>query len=490
MDAQTLKQIREEIGDGAVVGLLSVVIATAVGLSFSYVVIGLASAAVYGFAAVLQRLVPILLGLFNGVNLGVERTLPRLDRREQNAVITTAGTAVTIGGTAISVGFLLTIDTLVSVSALEYRHSAAVTLFIVSVLPLLLMNSIGAVFRSRKQIRLSNISSTVAIPIANVGGGVFGLIFISQDLYGIVVGTTIATVGAAIVSMILLYRYTTFRPRSPLSLPEAVRGFLKYARDASVGRIANLVQNQTPFLLMIVFLDPVDAGLFSMTMLLGRVVRFPLSGINQIFPPIATRLYDDGNLTELNELYKQTTRLLMFAVIPAAAALLLYGNKILVSFTPQYQGSTLLVSVVVFGQLAAVLIGSVGLLCHMTDLQTEVLWLLSCLNVIYVPVSLFLVVEYGLLGLCVSATAMFVSNNVSEMLLLYWKTGLFPFTVSHLKLAVLGSGIFSIVAVSQLSSPAAGLVMFVGGVAVYVSIGYRYGLKSPDRQILREILPY
>lgn len=490
MDEQTLKKIRGEIGDGALVGFVAIVFATVIGLSFSYTVIALASTAVYGFAAVLQRIVPILLGIFSGVNVGIERTLPRLDRREQNAVITLTFGFMLIGGVAVSTALIVATDTLVSISALQEQHSVAVMLFAVSVLPLFFMKTVSAVFRSRKQIRLANISSTAAIPAANVIGGVLGLIFVSSDLYGIVVGTTIATVGTALISVSLLYRYAGFRPRSPVSLLEPVTEFLTYTRDASVGRIAGLVQGQTAFLLMIVLLNPVDAGLFSMAMLLARASRFPLSSVNQIFPPIATQLYDQGNLVELNELYSQTTRLLMFAAIPVASALLLYGNEILIRFSPQYQGSAWIISILVVGQFVAVLIGSVGLLCMMTDNQTEMFWLSVCIDVVYVPVALFLAVEYGLVGLCVSVSAMLVSNNVLQLGLLYTKTGVFPFTWAHFRLAGIGGSVFSAVGLSHLVSPVVGLPAFAFGTAVYLSIGYRYGLKTPDKQILAELVEY
>lgn len=435
----TNKDFLGEIGRGAIIAFLSIILGTVLKISFSYLVIFLASPVLYGLFSILDRIYPILTRTTGGLQSALYRTIPRLEKDEQNAVITAAIILSLLISILLVLGIVFGIDILIKNTSLDKSHSLAIIIFALHIPFIILIRIISAIFKSYKRIGLANIISTISEPVSRLTGAVIGLFFVAKTLFGLWLGVMISIVFLLISSVWLLFRYTDYEVVSPLSARSVVYEFCVYSRDSSIGTLAAIAQYQGVFILMSLVLQPLEAGLFSLGVLIVGIIRWPLSAVNQIFPPIMTDLYNNNEMEELNNLYKQTTRLLLYCIIPFLSLIIIYPKTILSTFSNAYVSDFIVLQVLAIGQAVAVIIGSVGLLLVMTDHQTESMWLQIIIDIIFVPIGAFISFKYGLIGLSVMMSGLLIINNTLELLLLYIKTELFPFTLSHLK--ILGTGI-------------------------------------------------
>jgi len=188
------KNFLEEIGRGAIIAFISIIVGTVLQLSFSYLIIFLTSPVLYGLFSILSRLTPILTISVGGIESGLYRTLPRLEQDEQNAVITSAIIIYFFIAILIIFGVSMGMDILIKYTSLNTSNSIAIFVFALGIPFIVLINIVSAVFKSYKKIGLANLVSTISNPLSKLIGMFLGLLFISETLFGLLSGIFISTI--------------------------------------------------------------------------------------------------------------------------------------------------------------------------------------------------------------------------------------------------------------------------------------------------------
>jgi O-antigen/teichoic acid export membrane protein len=426
-----------EIIEKSVVGIEAFVGERALLAGFAYLVTGGLGAAAYGFVSVFVRGETISRNLVAGLGDGYSRTLPRVSTSAQQTLLS-VGSLGFVAVWAVTATLLVVFRApIVDVTLLQPRHEGVVVLFALGLLPFLLLRNLRDVFRGLRMVRPAMLVSRLFRPLTLLAGAVVVLTLTRGDslllLWG---GVTVAALGLTAVGWAVLRSTTELGLGAVRSHRQVVRKFLVYTANATGVAVLELVQRRAVFVVMALALSPVAAGAFSLSLVLGRVVRWPLSGVNGILPPIAAELYGDDRGETLQRLYVQTSRLATVTTTPVLVVGFAFAPELLGTFDGAYVGQAAVLRAVLVAQFVATVFGSVGLLLLMTD-NERVSLLTQLLNAsVAVPLMILLTVRYGPLGLGTAFLASLVVNNTTELLVLYRREGLVPFSREQLYAAL------------------------------------------------------
>lgn len=455
-------------------------------LLFSYVVTAVIGARVYGFISVFTRGLKIVRALYASIMVSNNRTIPRYDADGQRSILT-LNVLLMMSIWALACVLLVVFrGSIVSNTLLLERHSQSVIVFGIWLLPLLTLSFVGSAFRSFRQIRISVIISKIAVPVALlVGTGGTILLTSSPTVTQILVGTVVLTTAVAVVSLALLYRDTIFTGNLEMNNPGAIRDFAGFLKTSTAVSILGFAQRGSVFVLLAVLVSPVGAGLFSLALILARITRWPLDGINETMPAVSTKLYEQDQSDKIDTLYKRTSRIALFCAMPVSIPLVVFHSEILTSFSSAYASAAVILPLVILGQTVATAIGSVGILLLMTDSQTEAAIINLVNAVVILPVILYLTSQYGVIGLGAGYAFSLVFNNVTEAVALWYVEQFVALTKQHFSIFGLAAVITGTLYFmnSILSLPSSVFVSAVG-VFIHVTLSYTVFLDEMDKQAI------
>nr|WP_267902908.1 oligosaccharide flippase family protein [Halomarina oriensis] len=384
---------------------------------------------VYGVYAFANRLVTSL-GSFAllGAEVALLRYIPEADgdpaRRDR-----VFGLAV---GTVVLAGLGVAVVLYVLAPWLGRRtidHPLFVPVFrtLVLALPLLgLVRLTGDLLRSLELIVDQTVVVRVALPGLQLCAVALALV-VGFD----VVGLAGALVGAAaltlVVAVALAARHTTVRPAGGQSVDEVAR-FANYAGPVTLGKVGGILRNRVDVLLVGALLSATAAGIYNVALFLTGFVSLSLLAFNQLFPPVAAKLYATDRREELDALYSVATRWIFTGGVAVAVVEFVFRSELLALFGTAYTDGRVVLSVFVVGQVVNCSVGSAGWLLQMTDhqyLNAANNWLLAVLNV---GVSYLLVLEVGLVGAAVGTAGSLALVNLLRVAELWYLEGLQPYT--------------------------------------------------------------
>lgn len=481
------ERLLREVADKGGISIVAFGVERVLALSFSFAVTAGLGAAVYGYLSVLRRTRAILDEVLTGLASGHSRTIPRYDKSGQQSVLF-ASLLLVIGlGGALGAAVTVLRRPIIARTLFNPRHITLMIVFAAGLIPTVIIIYTASAFRAYRKVRRSVFVSRIARP----GAVLFGAVV------AIGVGVTGSTgVWLAIVATLTVVAAATFGAlvwESPISAKlnrtDAIRDFLTYVGGTSLVGLLGASQRQVVFVLMAVVLSPVGAGVFSLSLLIGGIIRWPLKGFNRALSAITAELHDDGEMRAIGRLYRQTSRVAAFLTIPVIAVIVPHAELILTAFSEAYSLGTSVLILAIAGQFLAVLAGSNGLLLLMTDNERPTAVLHAVHAVIVLPVMIVLARHYGVVGLGVAYGFSLAFNNVTELWLLRYLEGVWPFTREHWLLAACSVLVaFSGSAVAA-ATPAAVSIPFSAATGTCVAASaYRWLLPDTDCRVVDVML--
>ncbi len=179
-----------------------------------------------------------------------------------------------------------------------------------------------------------------------------------------------------------------------------------------------LMYSYTDILILGLFHENADVGVYRAVGQLGTLVVFGLSAINQMLHPHFSKLYAANELDKLQKIVTYSSlAIFTFAIIPAVVFLfageyilrLTFGGDYIVGFIP--------LAILTMGQLANASFGSVGALLNMTGHEKDAMkGMVYSLGVNFV-LAFLLIPTYGMVG---AATATAFSLMTWNLILRYY----------------------------------------------------------------------
>jgi len=419
-----------EILDDSAVSSVSIIARESGRAVLASLIITIVGAAGYGIISAIERTVEMVRFLALGLFTTLKRTIPRLDPRSKNTVVMASATLLLITLTTASALLFFFRGEIISYTFLNEAENGILTLSIAFVFAFLSVTFVMEVLKAYKEITLANLTFRWAAPFFQivcvaVSGALIATVV--GVLYGMVIGLLITTaLGAA-----LIVNYTTFNPVRLARDEEMWKDYRSYLGPAILGSVFAGIQFSIYNILMFT-VTPTQAGVFGIALILAMFVRLPLESINQIFPQVATQLYQDNRKGSINTLFQSTSKIAVTLALPIAIAIAVFHVEIATFFSAEYRPYSIAFAIVIIGQLCAVLCGTVGYLIMMTDNERENVYLQIFLTVVTLGIAFPLTFWYGLYGLAVAYAFGFFFNNTVEIFYLYYSEGLFPLTRDHL----------------------------------------------------------
>ena len=311
---------------------------------------------------------------------------------------------------------------------------------------------------------------------------------LGYSVEGIAGGIVAATALLVAVAVPLAARLTDIVPSLRGAVGEA-RRFYNHAAPVALSSLGKIFQNRIDVLLVGALLSAVGAGVYNAVLVLIAIAWIPLMSFNQLLPPVAADLYDDGKTETLNAVYSSVTRLIVTTVVPLLATLIVFGRDLLTLFGSTYSQGYLPLVVYLGGVFVGSAVGATGWLLMMTDHQYVRMvldWVLAVLNAV---LTYAFILRFGLVGAALGTSLAIAVQNGLQVLLLRRFEGLWPFDRTFL--TPLGAGAVALVVMWAIrtllaGSLAVGVGVIVGG-AVYLAALHVLGVDPRDRLVVREL---
>lgn len=488
MDEEKEREELDYISDGSLVSLYSLSIKRIIELLNSYIITLFGGAAVYGLVSVLIRVESFLVTLtVGGFRTGILRTLPRKTTEEKNSIITFMIPVFLIIWLITSSSIILGGDFIIENTLLKEKHYSVLYIFSLSLLFLFPIPIVSSIFKSHRQVRLSQFIWTILKPFIFLFGPVISILLVSDKLYPIWLFVTLLSFFLFVFSFYLLLTRTEYSFVNPLKNKSSLKEFFDYSKNTIGSAFFGTIQYRGVFILMTIFLSPINAGLLSLSYIISDAVRWPLTSVNKIIPPVMTEVHNEGNKKILESLYERTSLIINYVSIPVFIIIILFHSEMLTFFSQKYESSTIVLPILAAGQLISISSGSVGLMLNMVDKQKEAMWLQIFITIFFFPVVIYLGFKYGLIGLAAGSTGILIVNNVLELILLKYSYNISPFTIRHIKLYVAGfSLLITGFILNNLLNGIILLICFLILTFIFYKFCYSYVLEKNDIYLIKK----
>ena len=186
-----------------------------------------------------------------------------------------------------------------------------------------------------------------------------------------------------------------------------------------------LVNGQTDLIMLGWFTSAADVGIYRVVSLGAGFVAFPIAVSLSVLGPYVARLHAEGKAAQLQVIITLSARATLVLALPVAAAILLFGNNILLHvFGPEYQpGGTALIILAV-AQLFHAGVGMAGVTLDMTGHQNDTAKGFAVAAVLNVVLNAFLIPLWGIEGAAIATAVSLATWTVLLALLVARRLGL------------------------------------------------------------------
>jgi O-antigen/teichoic acid export membrane protein len=212
--------------------------------------------------------------------------------------------------------------------------------------------------------------------------------------------------------------------------------------------------------------------------------------INQLFPPIASRLFSERNFEELERVYSVTARWAFTFTLPLALVVAIYDVEILKLFGSEFVAGGNVVLLFAIGRTISSAVGPTGYLLMMTDNQYYSMlnqWLLGVLNI---ALNYVLILEFGLIGAAVATVVVLILINFIRVGEVWYLERITPFSDVFLKPII--AGLVAGIVMIQIEKFFAGYALLVVGSGVGVSVFFGllalFGIEDQDKELLEKAI--
>lgn len=338
------------------------------------------------------------------------------------------------------------------------------------------------VIRAEERAGLAVLSRHVAgrvVPLALLAGAILaGAPLVGATLYWLGVPFFIS-----IVAVYLL------RKEYPLSdvvafVPDGatLRRMWSFSWPLAVSTSIFILLSNLDVLMIGYFLDSDKVGYYRAIQPLRQAATMLLGSLSFLFLPVATKYYEDGELTNLAEFYTVSTKWVVAGTLPIVLVFGLFSEDVVRTFfgSPYLPGAAPL-AILVVGLFFRAVVGPNGDVVKAID--TTKIELVSAAIAVFANFGLnvALIPTYGISGAALATVVGYFVYNSIEVLAIYYVAGVHPFAWNNVKPLVpttlVAVGIMHLTADVRLGLPE---LVGIGIVLVVVQFGSIIGTKSLD----------
>ena len=267
-------------------------------------ILGASLYGIYSYITVIFALVSVF------TNLGGDQSLLRFidkDKPHTQHTVLTLAYVTSLIASILAAGIVFHFAPLISAYTLKDPLFVKVLRIAAIVLPFnTLANITYSVFKGIERMEYNVAVSSVVQPLLRllfVGGAVM----LGYSLIGAVAGLIVSGVLTFLVVIVVLVRKTRFGTlRHPTR--HVARRYYDFSLPLMFTQFGSFLYNRVDILMVGFLLSGSAVGIYNITVMISSFLALPLQAFNQLFPSIASKLYHDGKIRELETTYVTVTR--------------------------------------------------------------------------------------------------------------------------------------------------------------------------------------
>lgn len=301
------------------------------------------------------------------------------------------------------------------------------------------------------------------------------------------IGSDVVSMGAAAIASVYLFRRVlTDQERDAAAQAEA-GPIIRFALPQSGAALLGIQTLGLGIILLGLVSSNEQAGLFAIALALQGPADLTLSGIANIWAPMVTDLYDQGEIERLDSLYKTITRWIATAALPVSAAMVLEAEM----FAQILGGDEAIeaapiVAILAIGNVFHTCTGTASSVLSMSG-RPGINFVDSLVAVaIYALLGWLVIPDHGAIGMAWVHSGVTAGLNVTRVLQSKMIVGVQPFGRSLLKPGIATVAGILTVTVWKVVTPE-GIAFSIGGLLVgscaYLGVLKGFGVDAEERYV-------
>ncbi|MDH5525843.1 MAG: oligosaccharide flippase family protein [Nitrospirota bacterium] len=236
--------------------------------------------------------------------------------------------------------------------------------------------------------------------------------------------THLATVGVAAVAVIILLARRLPMEMTTVSPERADGEWLRSTLPLLLLSGMAIVMARIDTLMVGAMIGAEEAGIYAVAARVTELMSFGLISVNAVLAPMISRLYTENRMRELQHLVTTSVRWISAFSVVVGTCIIVAGHVILGWFGDAFVAGTVVLAILVAGQLFNSFCGSVGYLMVMTGGQAAVARVVGVATVLNVAMNLALIPPFGIVGAAVATAAALAGWNVVLAVLVRGRLGI------------------------------------------------------------------
>lgn len=331
--------------------------------------------------------------------------------------------------------------------------------------------------------------TNICRPLANIA--IVSVVFLlGFRLLGAVYGFLLSSGISAILGLYFLKRIFPDIV-SELKSSYEVRKLLRFSLPVLFVGVSAILLRQTDRIMLGYFKASEDLGVYSAAAVISHQAGLIMYSFGYIFCPIISDLYNRGEFSNLERLFKTVTRWIVSLNLVILLLLILFSKQIMGVFGSDFVAGWSVLVILSAVHLIGYSTGGalVGYVLQMSGKQDIELANAIVMLIANIALNLWLIPPYGILGAAMATGASFAMINIARILEVYTFFRMHPFDTNYYKPFVAGVVVLLLsVFLSMLDILGPHWVMsMVMLVLVYFVVLYCLGLECEDRMVLAAI---
>ena len=189
---------------------------------------------------------------------------------------------------------------------------------------------------------------------------------------------------------------------------------------------SHIILNHTDTLMIGVFLNAQQVGIYSAALKTSSWVPFILMSVNAIAAPLIASLYAQGDRQGLQHLVSKIARWMFYPAMATAMGLICFAKPVLQLFGAEFVAAKGALVALILGQLVNVGAGSVGYLMTMTGHQNQSALVMAVAALVNAILNLIGIHFLGIVGAAIATAFSMTLWNVWLYILVIQKLGVRP----------------------------------------------------------------
>ncbi|MFG6106819.1 flippase [Leptothoe sp. EHU-05/26/07-4] len=194
-----------------------------------------------------------------------------------------------------------------------------------------------------------------------------------------------------------------------------------------------MVLSQTDTLMIGVFLDAKQVGIYGAALKTALWVPFILASVNAIAAPLIASLYAQGDHERLQQLVSTVARWMFYPAFITSIGLISFAGPVLQLFGPEFVAAKGALTILILGQLVNVGAGSVGYILTMTGYQSQSAVVMAISALVNVILNLVGIHVFGIVGAAMATAFSMAMWNVWLYCLVVRHVGVRPSILDALR---------------------------------------------------------